>query len=308
MKTNEETNEREEQAVRKKSRAERADLALEELRRLAVRRRPPGRPHGADAEGAAKPDEQAQSCEMCRTKSESPWRSRRSRRRETCSRQPGESAVFAHSLFNAHPRFFGYITSSPAPIGILGELLAAALNPNVGAWRLSPAATEVEAQTVRWIAELIGFPVESAGLLVSGGNMANIVCLMAARMAKADWDVRTDGVAACVGSSAARLRLDGGAHMDRRKPSTWRASALRRSDGLPLTRVCAWASPRYGVRSTETARRATSPAWSLGCGLGQHRRDRSAARHRDGLSRAAGVVSRRWRIRRLRGSVTRRTR
>jgi aromatic-L-amino-acid/L-tryptophan decarboxylase len=112
--------------------------------------------------------------------------------------------LFDHSLFNAHPRFFGYITSSPAPIGILGELLAAALNPNVGAWRLSPAATEIEAQTVRWIAELIGFPIASGGLLVSGGNMANIVCLMAARMAKADWDIRTDGVA---GSSARRLRV-----------------------------------------------------------------------------------------------------
>jgi glutamate/tyrosine decarboxylase-like PLP-dependent enzyme len=112
--------------------------------------------------------------------------------------------LFAHSLFNGHPRFFGYITSSPAPIGILGELLAASLNPNVGAWRLSPAATEVEAQTVRWIAELIGFPIESAGILVSGGNMANIVCLMAARMAKADWDVRTDGVAA---ASARPLRI-----------------------------------------------------------------------------------------------------
>ncbi len=112
--------------------------------------------------------------------------------------------LFDHSLFNGHPRFFGYITSSPAPIGILGELLAAALNPNVGAWRLSPAATEIEAQTVRWIAELIGFPIASGGILVSGGNMANIVCLMAARMAKADWDIRADGVA---GSSARRLRV-----------------------------------------------------------------------------------------------------
>ena len=107
--------------------------------------------------------------------------------------------LFEHSLFNAHPRFFGYITASPAPIGVLGDLLAAALNPNVGAWALSPAATEVEAQTVRWIAELIGFPTEGAGLLVSGGNMANVVCLMAARAAKADWDVRAKGVAASAG-------------------------------------------------------------------------------------------------------------
>ncbi len=36
-------------------------------------------------------------------------------------------------------RFFGYITAPPAPIGILGDVLAAAVNPNVGAWILSPA-------------------------------------------------------------------------------------------------------------------------------------------------------------------------
>ena len=62
--------------------------------------------------------------------------------------------LFDHSLFNGHPRFFGYITSSPAPIGALGDLLASAVNQNCGAWTLSPMATEIEAQTVRWIAEL----------------------------------------------------------------------------------------------------------------------------------------------------------
>ena len=111
--------------------------------------------------------------------------------------------LFERSLFNAHPRFFGYITASPAPIGMLGDLLAAAVNANVGSSALAPAATEVEAQTVRWIAQLIGFPVDAGGLLVSGGNMANIVCLMAARVAKADWDIRTDGVS----GSSHRLRV-----------------------------------------------------------------------------------------------------
>lgn len=101
--------------------------------------------------------------------------------------------LFDHSLFNGHPRFFGYITSSPAHIGILGDLLAAAVNANVGAWTLAPMATEIEAQTVRWIAELIGFPVSCGGLLVSGGNVANSVCFLAARAAKADWDVRARG-------------------------------------------------------------------------------------------------------------------
>jgi glutamate/tyrosine decarboxylase-like PLP-dependent enzyme len=104
--------------------------------------------------------------------------------------------LFAHSLFNGHPRFFGYITSSPAPIGILGELLAAAVNANVGAWTLSPVATEIEAQTVRWIAELIGYPQGCGGLLVSGGNMANFVGVLAARAAASRWDVRKEGLTA----------------------------------------------------------------------------------------------------------------
>jgi glutamate/tyrosine decarboxylase-like PLP-dependent enzyme len=103
--------------------------------------------------------------------------------------------LFDHSLFNGHPRFFGYITSSPAPIGMLGDLLASAVNANVGAWRLSPMATEIEAQTIRWIAELIGAPTDSGGLLVSGGNMANFVGFLAARAARAE-RVRAAGLRA----------------------------------------------------------------------------------------------------------------
>jgi aromatic-L-amino-acid/L-tryptophan decarboxylase len=106
-----------------------------------------------------------------------------------------------HSLFNGHPRFWGYVTSSAAPIGALGDLLAAAINPNVGAWLLSPMASEIEGQTIRWIAEMLGYPTDCAGVFVSGGNMANIVCFLAARQAKAGWDVRVKGM------SGARLRV-----------------------------------------------------------------------------------------------------
>ena len=101
-----------------------------------------------------------------------------------------------HSLFNGHPRFFGYITSSPAPIGMLGDLLAATINANVGSFILAPVATEIEAQTVRWIAELLGYPRDCGGLFVSGGNMANFVGLFAARAAAADWDLRKQGMGA----------------------------------------------------------------------------------------------------------------
>jgi glutamate/tyrosine decarboxylase-like PLP-dependent enzyme len=110
----------------------------------------------------------------------------------------GETArlLFDHSSFNGHPRFFGYITASPAPIGMLGDLLAAALNPNCGAWILSPLASEIEAQTVRWIAELIGYPRACGGVLVSGGNMANFTAFLAARVAAASVKIREGGLAA----------------------------------------------------------------------------------------------------------------
>lgn len=104
--------------------------------------------------------------------------------------------LFDHSLFNAHPRFWGYVTSSAAPIGMLGDLLASSVNPNCGAWLLSPMASEIEAQTVRWIAEILGYPTDCGGLFVSGGNMANIVCFLAARAAKAGPDIRSKGAGA----------------------------------------------------------------------------------------------------------------
>lgn len=104
--------------------------------------------------------------------------------------------LFAHSLFNGHPRFFGFITSSAAPIGAFGDMLAAAVNPNLGGFVLSPIATEIERRTIRWLAEFLGYPTDCGGILVSGGNMANFVGFLAARRAKAPWDIRADGLRA----------------------------------------------------------------------------------------------------------------
>ena len=112
--------------------------------------------------------------------------------------------VTEHSLYNGHPRFMGYITSSPAPVGALADLLAATVNPNVGGWELAPIASEIEAQAVRWIAELIGYPQDAGGLLVSGGNMANLVCFLAGRRAVLGEPIRSAGLTA---AGAGRLRV-----------------------------------------------------------------------------------------------------
>jgi aromatic-L-amino-acid/L-tryptophan decarboxylase len=104
------------------------------------------------------------------------------------------SILFDNSMHIGHPRFFGYITSGGTQIGVLADLLASAVNPNVGAWKLSPAASEIEAQTVRWLAEFAGFPSDGSGLLTSGGNMANFLAVYAARAARLPWNVREDGM------------------------------------------------------------------------------------------------------------------
>ncbi|MFI5155471.1 MAG: pyridoxal phosphate-dependent decarboxylase family protein [Chitinophagales bacterium] len=101
--------------------------------------------------------------------------------------------LLKNSLFNGHPRFWGYVTSSPAPMGMLADLMAAAINSNCGAFVLSPMATEIEKQTIQWLGEWIGYPAGN-GIMVSGGNMANFVGFMAARRAKAGWDIRKEGM------------------------------------------------------------------------------------------------------------------
>ena len=105
-----------------------------------------------------------------------------------------------HSLLNGHPRFLGYITSSAAPIGALADLLAATVNPNVGANILSPMATAIEQQTIGWLAELIGVSPSYGGVLVSGGNMANFTAFLAARTAKAPPSLKHEGLTGAAGT------------------------------------------------------------------------------------------------------------
>ncbi len=95
-----------------------------------------------------------------------------------------------------HPRGFGWIAGGPDPMAVLGSLLAAALNPNcIGG---DQSATYLDLAVLRWLKELVDFPtMGSAGLLLSGGTQATLVCLMAARHAAAvaaGWNPRTEGL------------------------------------------------------------------------------------------------------------------
>jgi aromatic-L-amino-acid/L-tryptophan decarboxylase len=80
-----------------------------------------------------------------------------------------------------HPGYFGLITPTPTPVGILGDLIAAALNQNVGAYTIGPSAVAMERRTVRWLNDLIGYDNKAGGNLTSGGMMANFIGLKLAR-------------------------------------------------------------------------------------------------------------------------------
>ena len=104
--------------------------------------------------------------------------------------------VLPHPMGNGHPRFFGWVNSPPAPVGILAEMLAAAINPSCAGG--DHAAIYLERCAVRWLMELVGFPAEgSMGVLLSGASMASLTCLAAARhhaVAAAGGDVRAAGL------------------------------------------------------------------------------------------------------------------
>lgn len=97
---------------------------------------------------------------------------------------------------NGHPRFYGWVNSPPAVIGVFAEALAAAINPSVAGG--NHAATYVERQVLSWFKSLLGFPASSMGLLVSGGSMATLTGLATARhvqlKAKLGMDVRISGL------------------------------------------------------------------------------------------------------------------
>ena len=104
--------------------------------------------------------------------------------------------ICEYSRHNAHPRFFGYVSSPGTAVTAIGSLLSAAMNVNVTCWRSAPTGTDLEHLTIDWLKEMLGYRADAAGLLTSGGSMANFAALGAARSAKAPANVVRDGVAA----------------------------------------------------------------------------------------------------------------
>ncbi len=93
-----------------------------------------------------------------------------------------------------HPSFLGYFGSTSNGPALLGEIAAAALNVSAMTWQTSPAATELEAAVVRWIADLIGLPAEHTGIVYDTASVGVLHALAAARE-RAGEGIRARGLA-----------------------------------------------------------------------------------------------------------------
>ena len=102
--------------------------------------------------------------------------------------------ILPNPMGNIHPRFWGWVMGNGTPLGMLAEMLAAGMNPNMGGGDHIP--NYVEAEVINWCKEMMGFPDGASGLLVSGGSMANLVGLTVARNQLAGYDLRKEGLQA----------------------------------------------------------------------------------------------------------------
>jgi aromatic-L-amino-acid decarboxylase len=80
-----------------------------------------------------------------------------------------------------HPSFLGYFGSTTNAPGILGEMIAAALNVSAMTWRTSPAATELEAVVLDWLRQMLGLPEDFMGVVYDTASVAILHALAAAR-------------------------------------------------------------------------------------------------------------------------------
>jgi len=100
--------------------------------------------------------------------------------------------ILPYPTGNVHPRFWGWVMGSGTPEAIVAEMLAATMNAHVAGYDQSAAL--VEEQVLAWLSQALAFPEAATGVLTSGGTMANLLGVTAARNTLAGCDVREEGV------------------------------------------------------------------------------------------------------------------
>ena len=92
-----------------------------------------------------------------------------------------DRVILPHLVNWGHPSFLGYFGSTTTAPGILGEMLAAALNVSAMTWRTSPAATELETVVLEWMRRALGLPPDFSGVVYDTASVALLHAMAAAR-------------------------------------------------------------------------------------------------------------------------------
>lgn len=79
-----------------------------------------------------------------------------------------------------HPRYFGLFNPSVTLASVVADTLVATYNPQLAAWRTSPAANEIERHTLAWLASKFGLPADAAVSFTHGGAEANLSAVIVA--------------------------------------------------------------------------------------------------------------------------------
>jgi glutamate/tyrosine decarboxylase-like PLP-dependent enzyme len=85
------------------------------------------------------------------------------------------------SVASTGPRFFHFVIGGVTPAALGGAWLTDAIDQNSAMWTSSPLGSALGRVSVEWLRDLFGLPDTWAGVLVTGGTMANYVGLAAAR-------------------------------------------------------------------------------------------------------------------------------
>jgi L-2,4-diaminobutyrate decarboxylase len=203
-----------------------------------------------------------------------------------------------------HPRNLGHQVATPLPMAALCDLVAALTNQAMAVYETGPAATLIERQVIRWLAELIGWD-HAEGVFTSGGAQANLTALLAARQQSAGWNVWNEGV---VSGPPLRILASEHAHY-----SVSRAAGIMGLGVDAVVKVAADDQGRMDVAALAAMRRQTEASGArilavvatAGCTptgsidplaeIGAYCREQGLWLHVDGAHGASALLSPRYR-------------
>jgi glutamate/tyrosine decarboxylase-like PLP-dependent enzyme len=182
--------------------------------------------------------------------------------------------------------YFGLMKPTPTYMGVVGEALVAALNPQLATLARSQLASKIELETVRWVGERVGWSGPFSGTFTSGGNEANFSGMAMALAAKFPQAVE-DGVASIGARAVAYASAESHHSLDK-------SAGLLGIGRKGLRRIPVNARLQLDCRALEEAIRqdlaagarpfsVIATAGTTNCGTVDELEDLSATCHRHGL-------------------------